>query len=547
MRVRTHFMHLRTVAAMPLMTLVTMPLRKVANMPQRTVATMPLSTVAARHLRTLGATPLRAVLLVYAAALGGCVVPPREAPHPAELASPSVGLTGPSVEPVAGDWWDSFADPQLDRLIRQGLQDSATLAAAEARVAEAAAQVQSAQSKLLPNAKLDANALYAHAPENYLVPAPYAAHSFWLGQAGANLGWDLDFFGRQRHAIESERALAQSAHFDSENARLMLAGAIVQAYIELYREYALADIAARSEAQRENIVNITRRRVAAGLDTRLELREAEGQLPQARVARNQAQAAESVAIHELAALAGQGAAAYASIGRPTLNVEAALQVPSALPVNLLARRPDVLSARLALEAADAARLRDKAAFYPDISLQALAGIGAFGLHNLVQWDARGYGAGPMLSLPLFDGGRLRAQYRGSEARLDGAIDGYNDTVLQAIRQTADQLSQITALATERVDQQQSVEANEAAYHLAEERYQAGLASYLAVLNAETQVLTARQTMVDIVANQALARVNLLIAVGGSFDPTAPDRSAVGGDFALAGPQHFAAANRSPVL
>jgi outer membrane protein TolC len=121
-------------------------------------------------------------------------------------------------------------------------------------------------------------------------------------------------------------------------------------------------------------------------------------------------------------------------------------------------------------------------------------------------------------LPLFDGGRLKAQYRGSEAQLDSAIAGYNDTVLHAVEQTADQITRLDALARERVDQQQTLEATEAAYRLAEERYRAGLASYLSVLNAETQVLSARQSMVDILASQAVARVTLLLAVGGSFDP-----------------------------
>jgi outer membrane protein TolC len=171
-----------------------------------------------------------------------------------------------------------------------------------------------------------------------------------------------------------------------------------------------------------------------------------------------------------------------------------------------------------VEAADAQRLAAKAAFYPDVSLRALAGVGAFGMNNLVQSSARGYGGGPLISLPLFDGGRLRAQYRGSEAQLDGAIAGYNDTVLRAVQQTADQLTRLDALARERLDQQQTLEANEAAYKLAEERYRAGLASYLSVLNAETQVLTARQSMVDILTSQAASRVILLLAVGGSFDP-----------------------------
>jgi NodT family efflux transporter outer membrane factor (OMF) lipoprotein len=455
---------------------------------------------------------------VGAALLSGCVTPPKETPHPQQLQNTRLGLDGIAAEPVAESWWNSFQDPQLEQLIQLGLEDNPTLAEAQARVAEALAQSDAAHSKLLPNAKGSASTFYNRAPANFFVPPPYAAHTFTEGQAGASLGWDLDFFGRQSSALHSAQALAQSARFDEENARLLLAGAIAQTYLELYRQHALADIAERSEAQRQNIVSITQRRVAAGLDTRLELKQAEGQLPEARVAREQAQAAVKVAIHQLAALTGQGADAYKEITRPTLNVDAALPVPTSLPINLLARRPDILSARLNIEAADAQRLSAKAAFYPEISLQAIAGIGAFGLTNLVKWSARGGGAGPVISLPLFDGGLLRAQYRGSEAQLDAAIDGYNNTVLRAVQQTSDQITQLDALSRELIDQQETLDANEVAYHLAEERYKAGLASYLTVLNAETQVLSARQNMVDIRTTQANTRITLLLAVGGSFDP-----------------------------
>jgi NodT family efflux transporter outer membrane factor (OMF) lipoprotein len=461
---------------------------------------------------------VHALLLLGTVAFSGCVLPPKEAPHPRALANEEVGLRGVEVQPLPEGWWASFRDPQLDALIRQGLKGSPTLAEAQARVGAALAQAQFAQASRLPSAKLDASALYQRAPANYLVPPPLAGHSFWMGQAGGTFSWDLDFWGRQADAARSARDLAESARFDTDNARLMLTGAIAQAYIEFYREDALADIAQRSEEQRQHIIDITRRRVSAGLDTQLEIREAEGQLPQARVARAQAQAAADLAIHELAALTGQGAEAYGSIERPVLQVEAALPVPTELPINLLARRPDVLSARLAVEAADAERLAAKAAFYPDINLTALAGVASFGMSNLMQWNARGYGAGPLLSLPLFDAGRLRAEYRRSEAQLDAAVAGYNDTVLRAVQQTADQITRLDALGRERVDQQQTLDATEAAYRLAEERYRAGLASYLSVLNAETQVLAARQSMVDILASQAVARVTVLLAVGGSFDP-----------------------------
>ena len=460
----------------------------------------------------------RSIILLSALALSACMLPPKAAEHAKPLEAQNTGLTGSEVLPVPEAWWQSFQDPQLDQLIRQGLAGSPTLAQAQARVAQAIAETQGSNAKLKPNANFDASALYQRAPENYIIPPPLAGHTFWLGQAGASLGWDLDLSGRQAHAVARDSALAQSAQLDLENSRLLLTGAITQAYIDLHRSYALIDIARRSESQRQNIVKITEHRVAAGLDTRLELRQAEGQLPQARVAREQAEAAAQLAIHQLATLTGQGAESYAAITPPNVYIDAALPVPTSLPINLLARRPDVLAARKGIEAADAQRLSDRAAFYPDVNLRGLAGIGAFGWNNLISWSARGYGAGPALSLPLFDGGRLKAQYRGSEAALDGAIAAYNDTVLRAIGETADQLTRIDTLSRERIDQQQTLEANEAAYQLAEERYRAGLASYLAVLNAETQVILARQTMVSIIDDEADARVRLLLAVGGSFEP-----------------------------
>jgi NodT family efflux transporter outer membrane factor (OMF) lipoprotein len=460
----------------------------------------------------------RSIVLLSALALSACMLPPKSAEHAKALEAQNTGLTGAEVLPVPEAWWQSFQDPQLDQLIRQGLAGSPTLAQAQARVAQAIAETQGANAKLKPNANFDASTLYQRAPENYVLPPPLAGHTFWMGQAGASLGWDLDFSGKQAHAVARDNALAQSAQLDLENSRLLLTGAITQAYIDLHRSYALIDIARRSESQRQNIVKITEHRVAAGLDTRLELRQAEGQLPQARVAREQAEAAAQLAIHLLATLTGQGADSYAGITPPKVYIDAALPVPTSLPINLLARRPDVLAARKGIEAADAQRLSDRAAFYPDVNLRGLAGIGALGWNNLLSWSARGYGAGPALSLPLFDGGRLKAQYRGSEAALDGAIAAYNDTVLRAIGETADQLTRIDTLSRERIDQQQTLEANEAAYQLAEERYRAGLASYLAVLNAETQVILARQTMVSIIDDEADARVRLLLAVGGSFEP-----------------------------
>jgi NodT family efflux transporter outer membrane factor (OMF) lipoprotein len=453
------------------------------------------------------------------ALLSACATPPKPEVQHAAIADSALGLTGAAAAAADDSWWQGFGDAQLDRLIEQALSDNPGLAQASARLQLAEAQEAAARAGRQSELKLSGGETRLKIPQGF-PQAIAGGQTVWLGDLGVAASWDLDLWGLRRDQVRETRALTEAASVDVDQARLLLAGALVQSYIDLYRSYALADIAERTEAQRSNILDITRRRVAAGLDTRVELREAEGALPQARVALTQAQSAQALAVHQLTALTGRGADAYAAVARPQLQLDAALPLPGELPVNLLARRPDVIAARSRIEAADAGKRAAKAAFYPDISLKALAGFASFSLTDLISARSLGYGAGPGVSLPLFDGGRLRAQYRGTEAVLDQAVADYDDTVLRAVHQAADQLSLIESLSSELGQQRQSLDAAEEAYRLAEERYRAGLAGYLTVLNAETEVLSERRQQVDLSASLAVARVSLLLAVGGSFQSPA---------------------------
>jgi len=183
---------------------------------------------------------------------------------------------------------------------------------------------------------------------------------------------------------------------------------------------------------------------------------------------------------------------------------------------LLARRPDVLAAHSRIIGARAGLAAAKAAFYPDINLLAFAGTTAIGFDELFRGSSRTYGVGPALHLPIFDAGKLRALYRGSAAEVDLAISTYNQTVLEAVQQTADQISDIVALDTGLQQQQQSLDAAEDAFRLATERYQAGLTTYLSVLTTETEVLSERRQRVELLSARDIARVTLLIDVGGDF-------------------------------
>lgn len=466
---------------------------------------------------------ITALMLTLAASLlAGCVMPPRDEPRNATLEDGSLGLGSQATPAIDAQWWKTFGDPQLDALIGQVLTTNPRLTEALARVRSARAEVQAASAGNQPGFALDGNMQREHYPSHFIYPPPFAGGDYWQGQLGLNLEWDLDFWGRQAALIHRAEARAQAATYDAAAARLAVAGALAQAYLQFYRSEVLADIAAESEKQRQSILDLTARRVKAGIDTDVELREAEAALPQARLARQRAQAAAELSRHELVALSGRGATAYTELQTPKPDLTAALPLPAELPADLLSRRPDVLAAKARVLAATEGRVAAHQAFYPDVNLSAFAGFTAIGLGNLFRSDDLTYGAGPAIHLPLFDSQRLKAAFHGSTAELDEATTEYNATVLAAIQQVADQLTQVQSTTAQLDQSRQLLAATEAAYKLAQQRYAAGLTGYLTVLNAETQALEARRNLVDVTSVQAEARVALILTCGGSFDPASPD-------------------------
>ena len=465
-------------------------------------------------------------ILIAGLTLSGCVTPQVEDPATTTVMPETLGLSGDNVVPVAAGWWKSLGDPQLDALIDDGLQNSPTLAQAMARVRSAQARGDAAGAARQPRFTFDADETFQRFSEHYYIPPPYGGHTYWVGQTGANLHWDLDFWGRQSALIDQANAQIAASHLDVAAARLALAGAITQAYLDLHRSWEMIDIATRLEAQRLHLLKLTKQRVSAGLDTQMEIKIAEAALPQARNARLQAESERDLALHQLAALTGRGADRYAQIARPQLTLDAALTLPDRLPADLLAHRPDVLAARARIDAATAGREAAHAEFYPDVDLKAFVGTQAIGLDKLFDGGSLVYGAGPAIHLPIFDAKRLRANYKGTTADLDAAIASYNETVFSAVRETADQISLNDSFSRQIEQSQQTLDAASAAYVLAQKRYEAGLSTQLVVLDAESRVLDARRELVVLNASRLLSRVNLLLMLGGSFDPAKPATGAI---------------------
>lgn len=471
----------------------------------------------------MSVSPLPLITMAVAAVLlTACVLPPDDPPRARVLTASQLGL-GTVPAPTAGQrWWQACRDPQLDRLMDQALAGNPTLDQAQARLRLAQAETAGADAGLFPHANLNAAANRQRFSAEDVYPPPFAGNVYWQGSVRGDLSWNLDLWGRQAALIAKAESGARAAALDLAAARLALTGAVAQTYLDLAHAWAIEALAVQTERQRQRILEITTQRVTSGLDTEVERRQADGAVAEARVVRDAAQADKARAVHQLAALAGAGANAYAQITRPAIKDDTVLPLPTSLPVDLMARRPDVLAARAFVDAATAGREAATAAFYPDVNLVAFAGVSAIGLANLVQGSALTAGAGPAIHLPLFDAGTLAAQFHGATAELDAAVAGYDRTVLGAVREVADQLSDLTALAAERSHQQRQLDDAETAFKLAEARYRAGLTGYLSALNAETQLLAARRQHLDLVTAQVVARVKLLIAAGGSFDPAAKE-------------------------
>jgi NodT family efflux transporter outer membrane factor (OMF) lipoprotein len=463
---------------------------------------------------------LKALALVTTALLSGCAIPASR-PQLAPIADASLGLTATAAAPapvIADDWWRSFGDPQLDRLVADAQAGNPSLEAALVRVRQASAILASSRADNGPNAVFDASAQYARLSGQYEYPPPFGGSTRFIGLGQAGLTWDLDLFGRQKAVIAGARASTRAALLDATAARLALAGSVVQTYIELARAEQLAGIAERTIATREGSLRLVQVRIRNKLASELDAQAAETLLAQARQALVRAHAQRALAANALAALAGRGLDYPATIAPATLQFDAALPLPATIPADLLARRADVAAALARIDAASQGRLAARRAFYPDVNLSALVGLQAFGLGNVFSADAGTAGAGAAVHLPIFDNGRLKAGLAGATAGVDLAVADYNEKVVGAVREAADALTRIQSLAADRARQAEVVRGFAETGRLNTIRVSTGLESKLGLVDNDVRLLDAQQADANLAADAASQRVALVLALGGGFDP-----------------------------
>ena len=418
-------------------------------------------------------------------------------------------------------WWQTFGDLQLNALIEQAIAQNPNLKIAQGRMREAQAAIAGADSARYPQVNASAQSTRERLSANSIYPPPLGGSTVSMNSATLSASWQLDLLGKQRAALEAAIGQSRAAQADRQAAQVMLAANVAQQYFGLARLQAQQGIKRKLLQNAEQNAQLVNQRVSAGVDSALALHQAQAEVPQLR--RDLAALDEQVALarHALAVLVGAEPDATAQV-TAHLPTHIQTQSPERIPAELLGHRADVVAARWRVES-DLQGVREaRADFYPNINLSAFAGFEAIGMAQWLRADSRTVGAGPAISLPIFDAGRLRGQLQGRTARADTAIESYNATVLNALREVADQLSSWKMLQTQLQEQKAAMRQVDAAYDLALARYRNGLTNYLTVLIAANAVMQQHSTLIDLQTRLCDTDAGLMLALGGGYAPSAQD-------------------------
>ena len=463
------------------------------------------------------AVALAAAVLAGCAGTGG--LRSNAAPMQADSLHAEQSLAGVKLDATAWpreDWWKAIGDTQLDKLVDEALADNPGMSLVDARVQAALAAAGAADAARKPTLNVGASAAGARVPP--LLP-PLASGHFGVIRFGyLSFKWDLDLWGGKRTAWQAAVGNARAAEVDAQAARLKLSADVVQAYFGLAGAYAQRDLA-RDELQRaEDFLNLTNKRVANGIDSKFSLARIQGEAASDRAHLEAADNAVHTSGLVLAALLGKGPDRALSIERPALPTIPALALPSDLPADLLGRRPDVIAARWRVEAAGKDIKAAKTRFLPNIGISSLVGLVAPSAMDLFSLSNRFYTVQPALSLPIFEGGALRANLAGKDAARDIAVAQYNQTLVHAINQVASQVDDVRSLDAQVTDAETARDSAEDAYKLAMQRYRAGVGNFLEALSVRQELIAAEQQLASVQTQRSNAWASLNEALGGGFEP-----------------------------
>jgi multidrug efflux system outer membrane protein len=417
-----------------------------------------------------------------------------------------------------GPWWDIFGDPTLNDLQARARVSNQELQAALARVDQARAIARVARSELLPT--LDLNPGWRrerYSPNQVPGFGPITADTF---RAPLDLSYEIDLWGRVRRSFEGARADAQASLAAFYSVLLSLHGDVARNYFLLRAlDAENAAVQRTVELWREE-VGLVRSRFEGGIGNELDIARAETELAiteaeAASLARLRAELENALAI-----LVGENPASFRLSplpvdGATTWGPEPP-SIPPGLPSGLLERRPDVAEAERRLASANSRIGVAKAAFFPALRLTGSGGFVSAEVESLFNWESRVWSIGPSLSLPIFAGGRNRANHRRARAEHAAAIAEYRQQVLVAFGDVEDSLAGIHHFGEQARAQDRAVENAQRAAELASERYRAGIVSYLEVVDANRAAYQTERVRAQLAGQRLVAAVRLIRALGGGW-------------------------------
>lgn len=418
-------------------------------------------------------------------------------------------------QPAASSWWQAYGDPQLDALVAAALAHSPTMDVAAARIRQAQSAFDTISADTLPSVTATASVSAERFSDNFGW-GPYGGTWNGRNQLLAGADYRFDFWGKRRARIAAGQARVLASRAEARDAALMLQSALVQTYVQLAATYRLRDVARQGLERREQLLKLTTIRQGAGLSNDIETTSLRATVSDTRSVIAQLDGEIDRLAHAIAALAGRGPAYADTIVRPEPSHLGDPAPPSRLPAELLGQRADVAAARERVEAAAQGIRSAKAAFYPDVDLSLFAGIQRLGLHDFVSAGSAAAGVIPTLSLPIFDGGRLRGQLDARSADYDAAVGDYNATLLRALQETADGITDLQAASRQRREAGERVAQRHRLRDLQGIRAQAHLASQLDVLGSDIAALLAERDAISADARTAVAQVALIRALGGTY-------------------------------
>jgi NodT family efflux transporter outer membrane factor (OMF) lipoprotein len=467
---------------------------------------------------------LAATLLLFAACTPGPkYAKPTVATPPSykELAPSVAGPSGewkpsqPQDQVLRGKWWEVFNDPQLNTLEERVDISNQNLKSAAAQFRQARDVIRINQSQLYPTVGAGPNMTAEQFSKNAPNPTSKAGQTLGDLVLPFDLSYEVDAWGRIRLNIVAAKAGAQASAADLETARLSIHAELAADYFALRGLDAQKQLLDSTVVAYQKALELTASRYQGGLAAKVEVEQAATQLQSTQAQDIDVGVQRAQFEHAIAVLSGQPASTFSLPASP-LN-EPPPRVPAGMPSDLLERRPDIAAAERRVAAANAEIGVAKTAYYPTLSISAVAGLEGSTFANWFAWPSHLFAVGPTLLETLYDAGRRHAYTDQAWAAYDENVAAYRQNVLDAFQEVEDNLAGLRILDAEAAKQSEAVQSAESSLGLSMNRYRGGLVTYLEVTTAQSAALSNERAAVDILTRRMDSTVLLIKALGGGWD------------------------------